>query len=425
VAFRFLHAADLHLDTPFEGIGKVSREWQQRLRDASLDALDNLTTSAIENRCDFVLFAGDTYDGIFRGARAQSRLLRAVRQLDDQGVRSFFVYGNHDPINEGWSALREGDFPPSVKIFTQSDTVAGIEVTREDTVIAIIQGISFSRREEYRNLAKLFPTERNSSAFQIGLLHCNAGGQEGYEPYAPCSLDDLRHAAIDYWALGHIHKRKILQENNPTIVYPGNSQARSFKEAEPKGATLVDVNDFGGVQLRHLDLDVVRFSNVTVTIDSCQSLQQLYDRCSDVMSRAHEEGRHRYLVSRLKLTGTTQIYNDLLTVYQQNELVSTIQENLNSDRMWVTQVLLKAIPTIDKDALRRTPGFEADLLRVSDAYQTNNADRSSLRAKLSEELQENPATRGAVSLLDELDMGLVLKAAEDELLTLLQPEEQE
>jgi hypothetical protein len=93
--------------------------------------------------------------------------------------------------------------------------------------------------------------------------------------------------------------------------------------------------------------------------------------------------------------------------------------------MWVTQVLLKAIPTIDKDALRRTPGFEADLLRVSDAYQTNNADRSSLRAKLSEELQENPATRGAVSLLDELDMGLVLKAAEDELLTLLQPEEQE
>jgi exonuclease SbcD len=423
VAFKFLHAADLHLDTPFEGIGKMSRELQQRLRDASLEALDNLIAAAIRNRCDFVLFAGDTYDGIFRGARAQSRLLRALRRLDEHGIRSFFVYGNHDPIGEGWSALRESDLPPSVKIFDQSDTVAGVDVSRDDAIIATIRGISFSHREEYRNLAQLFPREQNSSAFQIGLLHCNAGGQDGYEPYAPCSLDDLRHAAIDYWALGHIHKRKILQPSNPTIIYPGNLQARSFKEAEPKGATLVSVNDFGGVQLKHLALDVVRFSNLEVPIDSCESLQQMYDRCVDAMSQGQEEGNHRYVVSRLGLTGATKIYADVLTAYEQNELVSTIQENLNSDRMWVTQVLLKATPVSDKDVLRRTPGFEADLLKVIETYQVNKADIESLRSKLAGELQETAATRSAANLLQKMDMLSVLKAAEGELLALLQPKD--
>src|SRR5689334_11588636 len=136
MAFRFLHTADLHLDTPFEGIGRISTELQQRLRDASLDALDNLTAAAIQHHCDFVLFAGDTYDGIIRGARAQSRLLRSLRKLDEHGIRSFLIYGNHDPIGEGWSALRDSDFPKSVTIFDQSDVVKAIDVVRQDAVIA-------------------------------------------------------------------------------------------------------------------------------------------------------------------------------------------------------------------------------------------------------------------------------------------------
>src|SRR5262249_45763005 len=113
-SFSFIHAADLHLDTPFQGIGKINPALQQKLRDASLATFDNLIRAAISRKVDFVVLAGDIYDGAERGVRAQARFLSGLKELDRNGIPCFFIHGNHDPVEEGWSALRREDFPNSV-----------------------------------------------------------------------------------------------------------------------------------------------------------------------------------------------------------------------------------------------------------------------------------------------------------------------
>src|SRR5947209_17672622 len=103
--FHFIHAADLHLDTPFASIGRAAPEIAGRLRDASLEAFDALVKMAIEREAAFVVFAGDIYDSADRGVRAQLRFVRGVERLGERGILVFVAHGNHDPLG-GWSAIR-------------------------------------------------------------------------------------------------------------------------------------------------------------------------------------------------------------------------------------------------------------------------------------------------------------------------------
>src|SRR6478672_4357074 len=103
--FRFVHSADLHLDTPFAAIGRVAPEIAGRLRDASLEAFDALVAMAIEREASFVVLAGDMYDESDRGVRGQLRFLRGVERLGERDIPVFVAHGNHDPL-DGWSAMR-------------------------------------------------------------------------------------------------------------------------------------------------------------------------------------------------------------------------------------------------------------------------------------------------------------------------------
>ena len=102
--FRFLHAADLHLDTPFTGMRRVDASLVATLRDATTRAFDNLVNAALEHSVAFVVIAGDIYDGPERGVRAQLAFRNGLDRLAQAGIRSFVVHGNHDPLEDGWSA---------------------------------------------------------------------------------------------------------------------------------------------------------------------------------------------------------------------------------------------------------------------------------------------------------------------------------
>ena len=186
--FSFLHAADLHLDTPFEGLGAAHPQVAAALRDASLQAWDRLVQEAVRRRVAFVLLAGDLYDGPERGLRAQLRFRRGLHRLAEAGVEVFVVHGNHDPLEEGWSALR--DLPPGVHVFGPGDPEA-VPVVRGGRRIALVHGVSYATRAERANLARRF-VRAPGEGLQIGLLHAHVEGQAGHDPYAPCSLDDLR-----------------------------------------------------------------------------------------------------------------------------------------------------------------------------------------------------------------------------------------
>lgn len=382
LSFSFIHAADLHLDTPFTGVGKVNPTLQQRLRDASLVAFDNLIREAIEHKVDFVLLAGDIYDGIERGVRAQARFIQGMHELDHNRIGCFFIHGNHDPVSEGWSALRREDFPQSAVLFDQHEEVRAVPVLRNGEILAIVHGISFRSRSEARNLSLLFPEKRADELFHIGLLHCNVGGQLGHDNYAPCTLEDLCGRAIDYWALGHIHERAVLRPADPVVLYPGNLQARRFDECGPKGATLVHANTHGHVEMEVLALDEVRFAQLDVDISGCCSLEEVLAEGSAAIARSLSQVRPRLLVARLTLHGQTSAHHDLLKADVQKELVPALRDRLSDHVVWLDHVILKTVQLVDRTQVGRSGGFEAAVVQLTDTLAASDADLVALQDRV-------------------------------------------
>jgi predicted phosphodiesterase len=284
--FCFVHAADLHLDTPFEGLGRVNPELGDRLRDASLDAFDDLVRLTIERRAEFLVLAGDVYDGADRGVRAQLRFLRGLKRLAFEGIRVFVIHGNHDPL-DGWSAIRA--WPANVTLFGAAGVEAHV-VERDGYRLATVYGMSYPRRDVTENLALRF---RRSEApgLHIGLLHCAVGAVGDHALYSPCTVDDLRRAGMDYWALGHIHDRRVLAERDPWVVYPGNLQGRSTKPSErgAKGATVVYVDNGAVDRLEFVPCDRARFVEAVVDVSGATTLPDVEAACLDALGRLRAE----------------------------------------------------------------------------------------------------------------------------------------
>lgn len=317
MVFRFVHAADLHLDTPFEGLQRSDGVLGKRLVEASLDALDALVAMAIREQAEFVLLAGDLYDGAERGLRAQLRLHGATQRLATAGIRTFIVHGNHDPIDEGWSAI--GAWPAEVTIFP-SERVDTNELTTSDGSRVTVTGTSYARRHETENLSARYPG-RTGTEFRIAVLHANVGSDE-HAPYSPCCVEDLRAAGYDYWALGHIHRRATLLDR-PRIAYPGNLQGRSFKPSEqgPKGALLVTV-DKGIVHDRFVELGPIRFEEYDVDVAGCEDVAGVLGRVLAAASAVAS----RELVVRVVLRGITKLHEELHELETIDPLLESLRD---------------------------------------------------------------------------------------------------
>ena len=199
--FRFLHAADLHLDSPFKGLSEPPPAIARVIRDAALSALDRLVQTALEEQVDFVLIAGDVYDLRDRSLRAELRFLQAVERLQEAGIGVYVVHGNHDPLDGRRAALK---WPDNVYFFAADQVESIIAHSRDGHPVARIHGISYPTASVTRPLAPLFQAV-DEPLYQIGLLHCNVDANRAHANYAPCSLEDLLRTRMDYWALGHVH----------------------------------------------------------------------------------------------------------------------------------------------------------------------------------------------------------------------------
>lgn len=404
--FTFLHAADLHLDTPFAGLSRGAEEVGQALRDASLDAYDRLIRLALEERVAFVLFAGDIYDGAFRGLRAQLHFLRGMERLSEAGIPSFVVHGNHDPLEEGWSAIRR--WPAGVHVFGW-EGVERVPVLREGVHLATIHGQSYERRAEQRNLARGFAPVPGEGALQVGLLHANVGGQPGHDDYAPCSLADLREAGMDYWALGHVHTRQILLQGEVWAVYPGNLQGRSFKPSErgSKGASLVHVESGRVVGVEHRALAPVRFEVLRLNVEAHEDIPAIQRTLLEEAERLRDPAMEGLVLSA-ELVGRTALHGDLLREVE--ELREALAGETRGARGWTHWASLDVhtAPAVDLAALRDRRDLLGTLLRRLGALRE---DEEGLRTLLREvelplagllgrEIEEGDALAG---LLDEVE----------------------
>ena len=299
-SFKFLHAADLHLDSPLRGLSAYEGAPVEEIRGATRRALAKLVDVALQEEVDFVLIAGDLFDGD-QADYSGALYLRA--QLGRLSVPVYLISGNHDAESVLTKSL---EHPENVWSFPVNEAGS----IRHPDLPVLVHGQGFAERAVLNNLVTSYP-EAEGENFNIGLLHTGLSGRAGHDPYAPCTLEDLNAKEYQYWALGHVHTREVVQED-PPVIFPGNIQGRHARETGEKGCYLIEVSEDLEVQEKKFQvLDQVRWEQVEVSLEGVADGAAFRAKVRDKMEGLPAKAGGRLLVLRLILSGRTEWHGEL------------------------------------------------------------------------------------------------------------------
>jgi DNA repair exonuclease SbcCD nuclease subunit len=305
-SFSFIHAADVHLDSPLHGLARYDGVPVDEVRGATRAAFDRLIETAIDRRVDFLVIAGDLYDGDWRDMGTGLYFAAAMGRLGRAGIPVYLLAGNHDAASVITKAL-----PPIANVHTFGTRRA--ETHRIPHLGVALHGRSFAEREVYEDLAAGYPAAL-PGLFNIGLLHTALGGHAAHAAYAPCTTEELAAKGYQYWALGHVHDHAVLA-TDPYIVFPGNLQGRNIREQGRKGAVLVTVEDGDVTRLAPLALDVVRWARVAVDAGGTVDMAELHARIRAAIRLARDStAEDRPLLLRVTVAGATALHGALQDV---------------------------------------------------------------------------------------------------------------
>jgi DNA repair protein SbcD/Mre11 len=292
---RFLHAADIHLDSPLRGLDEYEGAPVQALRAATRKAFAALVQLALAERVDFVILAGDLYDGDWRDYSTGLFFLNCVRELKQAGIPVVLLTGNHDAASCITARLT---LPANVHALP----TAAPGTIRFDPLRVALHGQGFATPAETRNLAVGYPAPV-AGFFNIGVLHTALDGREGHDRYAPCMVDDLLGRGYDYWALGHVHKRQPANgDRHPRIEFPGNVQGRDVGESGAKGCLLVTVDGNARAVPEFHPLDVFRWETVAVDAAGAETAADVLELARTALSDARDGADGRTLAARLVIS---------------------------------------------------------------------------------------------------------------------------
>ena len=338
--FRFIHAADPHLDSPLQGLEAHEGAPVALLRGATRRAFENLIQLAIVENVDALVIAGDVYDGDWKDYSTGLFFRGQMVRLFDQGIPVYLIAGNHDATSVISKKL---SLPENVYVFStrtaESRDVAGHPV--------VIHGRGFPNRAVPENLVKDYPAAVPGK-FNLGLLHTSLTGRPGHDTYAPCSEADLREKGYGYWALGHIHQPEVISQD-PWIVFAGNCQGRHARETGPRGCRLVTVNDSLVVESAAWHtLDVVRWQELNVDLTGIENDSDALRRASEAMDNAVTTAEGRLVAARIVITGTTALHGSLHREVHRwrAEMLARAQDH-GADAIWIERIKISTAPVYD------------------------------------------------------------------------------
>ncbi|MFH1531321.1 MAG: DNA repair exonuclease [Pseudomonadota bacterium] len=352
---KFLHAADLHLDSPLRGLARHDEAPVDDLRGATREAFNNLVELAIEEKVAFVLLSGDLYDGTWQDFSTAIFLGKKLGELDRAGIRVFGVLGNHDAQSKLTKALEK---PKNLTLFPANKPHTEV---LDDLDIAI-HGQSFGQQHVEENLAAGFPAAR-PGMFNIGLLHTSLDGREGHAAYAPCKLDDLRARDYQYWALGHVHAQEKVS-TDPWVVFPGCLQGRHARETGPKGCCLVTVEDGRVETVEHRVLDVVRWASCEVDLGQVNSMKGVLDSARKALSEVLDDAEDRIVAARICFVGASTVHAEIQgkTHWLRQKLLGLAAE-LHGESLWIEKVVMATTNKLDRGAVLAGDGTLGGLAR--------------------------------------------------------------
>jgi DNA repair protein SbcD/Mre11 len=361
---RFLHAADLHIDSPLRGLDRYPGAPVERLRTATRQALERLVEKALAEVVDFVLLAGDIYDRDWQDFHTGLFFREQMVRLGRAEIPVFIVQGNHDAQGV---ITRQLSLPPNVTIFSSRSA----QTLRLEKQSVAIHGRSFRNRAEDADLVPSYP-DPVPGWFNIGLLHTSLTGRTGHDPYAPTDLATLVAKGYDYWALGHVHTREVVAES-PRIVFPGNLQGRHANETGPKGCELVRVTA-GHIEAEFVPLDVVRWGQLSIDLEGVDRLEALADAFRGAISPMLAGAGDRLHAVRVCLTGRTGLH--ALEAERPGTLDAEVRaaaQDLAEAEVWIEQVHLDLTTPMDRAEAAERQDAVGELIRLVDSIGADTA----------------------------------------------------
>ena len=258
---RILHFADAHIDMDTRGRHDAESGLPARVLDF-LKALDSIIDTAINERVDLVLFAGDAYKDRTPAPTYQREWGRRIIRLSQAGIPTLLLVGNHDisPAAGRAHTLQEYDTlqVPHVYVaakpallrpadlgglplqiitlpwINRSGLLANLELTGKDA-----GEISTEIESRLIQLINNWVEQADPALPLILAAHASVqgavyGGERsvmlGQDLVLSGSL--VRNPRLSYTALGHIHKAQDVNEGlQPPVVYPGSIERMDFGEA--------------------------------------------------------------------------------------------------------------------------------------------------------------------------------------------------
>ncbi len=389
IPFKFIHTADIHLDSPLKGLEAHTDAPVEEIRAACRRAFIKLVDFAITEQIHFLLIAGDLYDGNWKDYHTGLFFAKQMGRLNGAGIKVFIVSGNHDAASQISKSL---PLPDNVTVFSVKKPES---IILKDSGI-VIHGQSYATRIITDNMVKKYP-ERDENYLNIGMLHTSLNGRVGHESYAPCSIDDLKSKGYHYWALGHVHQRELVTEH-PWIVFPGNIQGRHCKETGAKGATLVTVDDGDISKVEHVDFDVLRWAICQVDLSGCNTAADVQKQVKTAIEQEEADGDNKTLALRLILTGSCPLHNDLHARTQEwlEDLHSIVA---GFQGVWLETVKIRTRPEITLNELLKDDSPVSSLLHTIDEVNPDEHDISTLLPELADLANKLPPALQNIALL--------------------------
>lgn len=382
MSYRFIHAADIHLDSPLRSLALRNSDLADLIGNASRRAFENIIDLCLSEKVDALLIAGDLYDGDQTSMKTARFLAEQLRRLDQAGIDTFIIRGNHDALSK---ITKELILPERVQLFDRK--AQAIQVSRPDNAMpVIIHGLSFAKPHAPESLLPQYGLPVNG-AINIGLMHTSLNGASGHDLYAPVSVSDLQSHGFHYWGLGHIHKRAsyaATAQLNSTVVMAGNPQGRDINEAGEKSVTLVTIDDAGSVHIEERHTGIAQFERITVDATDLEDWRELVSAVAQGLEQKRETTVSEYLVARLQITGMTPLAwqmrrdHDLLMTEAEdraaqagNSWIEKLEIDAKTPRANTTSIShdpLQELGRLITEQLSPSAAFQSDLMEVMDSF---------------------------------------------------------
>ncbi|MEG9296240.1 DNA repair exonuclease [Mangrovibacillus sp. Mu-81] len=384
---RFIHCADLHLDSPFIGLKHLPADLFDRIQNSTFAAFEKLVKEAVQRRIDFMIISGDLFDEEDRSIRAQAKLLKQFNLLDASGIPVYVIHGNHDHLGSFRLNL---DMPGNVHIFDVKTEVK--ELLTKSGALVKLAGFSYGTRHIRERRITDYPRHIEAD-YVIGLLHGSEGSiHSSHEHYAPFTIKELKEKDYHYWALGHIHQRQLLN-SDPPIVYPGNIQGRHRKETGEKGCYLVELHERDAA-LEFIPTQDILWERVEVSLSGIERFGEMFRK---IMKKAEEYEVSSDSLLQIDLKDYLDLSSEIFHAVENGDLLQALQADLLTGEYskWIHSIKLSRGEHVQ---IERNDPFIGDVIHEL----TDMSTEAGIEALA--ELYEHPSLYRYIDVLKEEEL---------------------